>query len=217
MWRNVYAEHPVFLGTVFLGDAFDWTPQHLSPAVLSVLRQEMSADLSASNPVSAAELVARIAQQIQRLGDVTGSACGAAEPDSAKRTALVFFACRDTFLAYRCLSLAVQIVDRIAQPDLNPEGVAKMLRSCADKIEPLALQRRTLEMVEAAERRGIPWHRISVHMRHVQLGQGHRQHRFWNTLFDPESALARDYAANKIDADDVGQFAASGGPVRHDQ
>lgn len=198
MWRNVYADHPVFLGTVFLGEAFDWTTQHLSPAVLSVLRQEMSVDISASNPIGAAELVARIAQQIQLLGDVTGSSCGVGERDSAKRTALVYFSCQDTFLAYRCLSLAVQIVNRMALPDLSVEGVAKMLRSCAEKIEPLALQPRTLEMVEAAERRGIPWHRISVHMRHVQLGQGHRQHRFWNTIFDGESALARDYAANKI-------------------
>ena len=198
MWRNVYADHPVFLGTVFLGEAFDWTTQHLSLAVLSVLRQEMSVDLSASSPIGAAELVARIAHQIQLLGDVTGSSCGAAERDSAKRNALVFFACQDTFLAYRCLSLAVQIVDRLTQPDVNAEGVTKMLRSCAEKIEPLALQPRTREMIEAAERRGIPWHRISVHMRHVQLGQGHRQHRFWNTIFDPESALARDYAANKI-------------------
>jgi cyanophycin synthetase len=198
MWRNVYADHPIFAGKVSFGDAFDWTTQHLSPAVLSVLRQEMSVEPCASDSIGAAELVARIAQWIQCLGDVTGSSCGVAERDGEKRTAQVFFSCRDTFLAYRCLSLAVQIVDRMVQPDLSAEGVAKMLRSCPEKIEPLALQLRTREMIEAAERRGIPWHRISVHMRHVQLGQGHRQHRFWNTIFDPESALARDYAANKI-------------------
>jgi len=121
-------------------------------------------------PSAAAELVARVAQEIQRLGDVTVSSCGVVERDSAKRNALVFCSCRDTFLSYRCLSLAVQIVDRLAQSNVNAEGVAKMLRSCAGKIESLVLQPRTLEMIETAERRGIPWHRVSVHMRHVQLG-----------------------------------------------
>ena len=132
------------------------------------MRQEMSVAVSASDPIGGSRTGrprgARDSAARRRDGIVVR--CRRAR----QRKALVFCSCRDTFLSYRCLSLAVQIVDRLAQSDVNAEGVAKMLRSCAGKIESPVLQPRTLEMIETAERRGIPWHRVSVHMRHVQLG-----------------------------------------------
>ena len=53
-------------------------------------------------------------------------------------------------------------------------------------------------MIEAATRRGIPWIRVSPIMRHVQLGQGARQQRLWNTVFGSEGGFGRDYSRNKL-------------------
>lgn len=64
MWRNVHAHHPIFAGKVSFGDAFDWTTEALSPAVLSVMQRELSVVVSATNPIGAPDLVARVAQEI---------------------------------------------------------------------------------------------------------------------------------------------------------
>ena len=197
LWRNLYAPHPVFLGTVFFGDALGWTTDKLSSAVRSALNETIEG-LADAGTLDAAELVAWISQHIQRLGDLTPSSHGVVTRDAAKRQATLFFSSMDSHIAPRCLSLAVQIVDRMVQSDVGAKRVFQMFKSCAEMIEANALEPRTREMVAAAERQGIPWFRTNSFLRHVQLGQGVRQQRFWNTMFSPESAFARDYADNKL-------------------
>lgn len=197
LWRNLYAPHPVLLGTVFFGDAFAWTTDRLSPPVRSVLNETIDG-MSGAGALNAADLVAHVAQHIQRLGDRTEFSPGVASRDAAKREATLFFSAKDSFIAPRCLSLAVQIVDRLVQSDVGAKRLSQMFKSCAEMIDANALEPRTREMIAAAERQGIPWFRTSSFLRHVQLGQGARQRRFWNTMFSSEPAFARDYADNKL-------------------
>jgi cyanophycin synthetase len=197
-WRNPHALQPVFLGTVLFADAFHWTTQSLSPAVLSALKEKMPGVFQEPGPIGAPEFVARLAQEIELLADVTPSSCGVASRDAPKCEADVFFSYRDPCLAPRSLSLAVQVTDRLVQSDVGPERLARMLKSCSDMAEATGLERRTREMIEAAVRRNIPWIRPTYLVRHVQLGQGSRQQRFWISLFSPDSSLGRDYARNKL-------------------
>ena len=124
-WRNEHAHHPVIVGTVSLGDAFGWTTDRLSPAVFFVFKEKLPGVLPDSRSIGAGELVARLAQHIQLLTDVTASACGVVSHDEAKRQAVLFFSCMDTFIAPRCLSLAVQIIDRLAASDVSAERFAR--------------------------------------------------------------------------------------------
>ena len=198
LWHNVYAREPVLAGTVALGDAFVWTTENLSPALRTAFEDAMPGVLPHSGSLAAAEMVARIAQHLQLLADVSPAVCGVVSLDSTTRSAVVFFSCRDFSLAQRCLSLAIQIVDRLTQAQVNAERLAKMIKSCFDAVDSHGFTSRTREMIEAATRRGIPWHRVSPLVRHIQLGQGFRQQRFWNTLFGTERLFGSDYSWNKL-------------------
>jgi len=170
----------------------------LSPASVSVFEEKLPNLLRGSRSIDAPEFLARLAQQIQRIADVATPACGVVSRDKAKREAVLYFSCQDTIIAPRCLSLAVQIVDHLTESDVSPERLAKMLKSCADLVKTNGVEQRTLVMIEAAVRRGIPWTRVRPLVRHIQLGQGARQERFWNTVFSAESGFGRDYSRNKL-------------------
>lgn len=198
LWRNAYADHPVLVGTVRFGEALGWTTDRLSPASLSIFEEHLPGLLRGSRSLDATEFLARLAQQIQLVADIAEPACGVVSCDTVKREAVLFFSCLDTFIAPRCLSLAVQIMNHLTETDVSSERLAKMLKSCADLLESNGLEHRTRVMIEAAIHRGIPWTRVSPLVRHVQLGHGARQQRFWNTVFSSENGFGRDYSRNKL-------------------
>ena len=197
LWRNIHAPEPVLAGTISFGDAYSWTTDRLSGAVLSMLEERLPV-VPRAGVLDAAEMVAYVAQRIQLPNDVADANWGVAARDEVQRRATVFFAAQDLSFATHSLSLAVQIVDRLTRPDITPDRLAKMLESCAVVAGKAGLEPITLEMVRAAMHRGIPWVRLSPLVRHVQLGHGHHQRRIWNTVFSGECALARNYSSNKI-------------------
>ena len=86
-----------------------------------------------------------------------------------------------------------------------------MLKSCVDMVEPNGFEHRTRVMIEAATRRGIPWIRVSPIMRHVQLGQGARQQRLWNTVFGSEGGFGRRLLSEQAsDVEPVGADKTAG-------
>jgi len=198
MWRNMYSPQPVLAGTMLFGNAFGWTTERLSPALLSALEGKLPGVVSRAVSLDAAEIVARLAQHIQLQGDMAAPFCGVGSRDEKKQCADIFFACRDPMIAPQCLALAGQIVYRLAHSDITVEHLAGMLKSCDDMIARHGLEWRTWLMVQAAERLGIPWFRNSGFVRHVQLGHGHRQRRLWKTSFSDEPAYGRDYAKDKL-------------------
>jgi cyanophycin synthetase len=199
LWRNMHAPEPVMAGTVIFGDAWNWTTKRLPRSLFPLIDEKLPAPMPSGDVLDAAQFVAQLAQRIQLQADIASPACGVASRDPQHRRAVVYFSCRDFTLANQSMSLAVQLVDRLTQSDKNPEHLsAAMLQSCIDQVNEVGLQDTTLDMVQTAARRGIPWMRLSPLLRHVQLGHGHRQQRLWTTTFGVESALARDYSTNKI-------------------
>jgi cyanophycin synthetase len=198
MWRNVYSPRPVLAGSIVFGGAFAWTTERLSPAHLSVFEEKLPGAVPRSVSLAAPEVVARLAQHIQLLGDVTPPYCGVASRDETKQSADIFFSCRDAVIGPQSFSLAAQIVYRLAQEGLTADRLALLLKSGDDMIDRYALELRTRKMIQAVEQLGIPWFRTNGLVRHAQLGQGFRQQRLWKTMFSGESVYARDYAKNKL-------------------
>lgn len=196
-WHNAFASEPVLVGTVALGDAFGWTTSRLAPALRSVLEEQLPGALPDTGLLNSAALVAHVAQQVQLLADVGTATSGVASRDERERRATVFFSCQDGSLGPHAFSLALQIVDRLIEPDTTPQKLSELLQSCIKAVERPGLERNTIDIVRAAVRRGIPWIRQSPMVRHVQFGQGHRQQRLWLTTFSTELLLARDYSRNK--------------------
>jgi cyanophycin synthetase len=185
-------------GTIALGDAWDWTAERLPPSLLAVLDTKLPGSRQSGHVLDVPGLVAEIAQRIQLLGDIASQVCGVASRNPSERSAVVFFSCFDFVLAGHSLSLAVQLVDRMVQPDLTAERLAQLIQLCIDKAKQVCLEPSTLDMTQAAVRDGIPWVRLSPLSRHVQLGHGHRQQRLWMTMFSNEPVMAHDYARNKL-------------------
>ena len=198
LWRNRYSLAPVVVGTVSLGDAFHWTTRELSPAHRSVLRETLAGVIPDTGPMGAAELIARIAQHIQRLGDVTAPSCGVASRNNAQRSADLFFSCRDMYLAPRSLLRAVQITDALIQSGFSAGRLARMVQSYADMAEAQGVGRATLDMAEMAERRGIPWFRPNGLARHIHLGQGFRQQSFGTATSGAEASFACDTSGDRL-------------------
>lgn len=185
-------------GTIVFGAALGWTTERLSHSLLSVFEEKLPGAVPRSVHLDAPEVVARLAQHIQLSGDVALPCCGVASRDEEKKSADIFFSCRDPVIGAQSFGLASQIVYRLAHEPVTVDRLVAMLKSCDDRIAHSALELRTRTMVQTAEKMGIPWFRTNGLVRHAQLGQGFRQQRLWKTMFGGEPAYARDYAKNKL-------------------
>jgi cyanophycin synthetase len=198
LWRNIHAPSPVLAARLLLGEAVGWTTAQLSPQLLAVLRQRLPGVIDEGATLDAAGLVASIAQRLQLIGDVTASACGVHSRDPARGTASIFFSCRDPHLADACLPMAVQLVDRAAQSPAEARMLDTALARAIGRVRQSRLSDATRQMLEAVERRGIPWFRVAPGFNYIQLGQGARQHRMLSGALTPESGIGRELATNKL-------------------
>jgi hypothetical protein len=198
LWRNIHAPTPVLAGSLALGDAFGWTTAALSPAQRALFQSRLPGVIDERGTVEAAGFVARIAQRLQLIGDITPPLCGVRLRDPARRTAVSFFSCRDPHLADACLSMAVQLVDRAVQSPADADALDTGLARHIERVKQLRLSDATRQMVETVERRGIPWFRMAPGFNYVQLGQGARQHRLTSAALTPESGIGRELATNKL-------------------
>lgn len=198
LWRNIHAPVPVLAGSLFLGDAFDWTTARLSPSHRTIIERRLPGAIDDRRPVDAAEFVARIAQQLQSIGDIAPPACGVHLRDPARRGAVSYFSCRDPHLADACLAMAVQLVDRAVQAPVGEDPLDSELARHIERVKQLRLSDATRQMVATVERRGIPWFRMTAGRNYVQLGQGARQQRLTSAALTPESGIGREFAQNKL-------------------
>jgi hypothetical protein len=60
LWRNIFAPQPVLAGTIWFGDAFGWTTERLSPAVVSALKDKLPGAAPDGDHLAAPELVGMI-------------------------------------------------------------------------------------------------------------------------------------------------------------
>ncbi|MGH6881177.1 MAG: hypothetical protein ACREFM_09675, partial [Hypericibacter sp.] len=198
LWRNIHAPVPVLAGSLHLADAFGWTTARLTPSHRAIFDRRLPGAIDNGRPVDTAEFVARIAQQLQSIGDIVAPVCGVHSRDPARRIAVVYFSCRDPSLADACLAMAVPLADRAVQPPAGEDALDSELARHVERVKQLRMSDATRQMVETVERRGIPWFRMAAGLNYVQLGQGARQHRLTSAALTPESGIGRELAHNKM-------------------
>jgi cyanophycin synthetase len=197
LWRNIYAPRPVFTSELALGEAAGWTAASLSEAMLTILQDKLPG-FGIDAGAGAAQLVAEIAQRFQLIGDVTPPLCGVHSYDQGKHEAKIFFGAMDPFFAEVSLVFAVQLAGAIALRQLATGNAAMLVSRCLERVTRNALDQSTRAMIEEVQRRDIPWFRMSALSRHIQLGQGERQRRIWETLRSVESPIGRDLSRDKL-------------------
>jgi cyanophycin synthetase len=185
------------VGEVALEDTDPWQVGP-DPELGELLARELS-DLRLDWAVpDAASLVAALAQHWQIRAGVTRALWGVAARSTERYSATLYFGCTDPYLGEKVLSLAVQLVRHLTQSSPSPDELTALLERCATAADAAGLDQSTRLMIEAAERRGIPWFRMTRRSRHIQLGQGKRQNRIRETLLGNEGAIGRELAQDKL-------------------
>jgi len=182
------------MAVLALDDAAAWTAAAL-PEVTQAIFREKLVGFTVAADAGAAQFVSGLAQHLQLLGDITPSLSGVHAFNEEKGEATIFFAAMDPFLAEVSLANAMQMVSAIASGQMP---AATHLDKCIERVLAAALDQSTRLVIEEAERRDIPWFRISARARYVQLGQGARQRRIFETLRSVESPIGRELSRDKL-------------------
>jgi cyanophycin synthetase len=183
---------------IALDAAAGWRATALAPPLAEIVARtlaELRLDLSNAD---AAELIAALAQHWQCQAGATPIQWGVAARDAERHTASLYFGCTDPSLGRTALMLAMRAVDRLIAPQLSPSELVSLLEEASKAAGAAGLDQSTLAMIATAERRGIPWFRVTGLSRHVQFGQGERQRRIRETLLDNEGAIGREISRNKL-------------------
>jgi cyanophycin synthetase len=197
LWRSIYAPRPVFTAELALGEAANWTAASLPEPLLAALQNALPGS-AIDTGTGAAQLVASLAQHFQLAGDVTPRLSGVHAYDQEKHVATIFFAAMDPLLAEASLALALQSANATVQARLSAGNLPAYINRCLEHGLRRGLDQSTRAMVAEVERRNIPWFRISGSSRMVQLGQGARQRRIFETLRSVESPIGRELSHDKI-------------------
>jgi len=199
-WRNIYAEHPVQVMQLDLTGSTQWTAADLAKELVDTLDETFPGLDCRSRSLGSAALAVALALKIQTAHDLTPEISGVHSVSTDGTRATVFFACRDHYLATFTSQLATGLVNSLAtEPALTREGLAARLKEIDAFVDGAALNPSTRAMAEAAERRDIPWFRISP-SRYVQLGQGRAQEHIIETLVRGQSAIALELCGNKANS-----------------
>ncbi|MGH8677994.1 MAG: Mur ligase family protein, partial [Burkholderiales bacterium] len=180
-----------------LGDAAGWTAAALPESLIQVLHDKLPG-FEIDGRAGAAQFIATLAQEIQLIGEVSPPLYGVHAHDPEKTAATIFFAAMDPFLAEMSLAIAVQLISVLARGSTAPDQLSRAFGQSVERVTISALDQSTKAMIVEAERRDIPWFRMSAMTRHVQFGQGHRQRRIFETLRSAESPIGRELSRSKL-------------------
>lgn len=198
LWRNVCSPHPVLLVELALGAAVDWTSATLPEPILQLLQEKLPGLRMAMPIMGAAQMVAAVSQELQVLGDVTPRNSDVVSQDAKARTALIFFSCRDPYLAIATLGAGAKLVSELCRPLPSLTRHSRQFERCMKDVARVALDRPTRTLIEIAGKRGIPWLRLNPLSRDIQFGQGVKQYRMRGTIGGSESKLSLELAANRL-------------------
>ena len=197
-WRNVCSREPVIVGELALGGAFNWTAARLPASIVQLMQEKLFGLRMETLGADAAQLCADIAQELQAAGDVTNRSCGVITRDATTRTAMIFFSYRDPFLAQAILVVATNFVSKICRLNHTVPQLSEQLDRCIQAVTRIGLSQSTRAIVAAAEKRGIPWFRMSHMSQHVQFGQGAEQRRIGEIFGSDESYIGGNFSRNKL-------------------
>jgi cyanophycin synthetase len=196
LWRNWFAQEPVFFCEIALGDARG-TAAKVALALQQALREALPTAFAEGKVPDAPELIAALALKIDLAGDVATPFCAVAARDLEGRRARFYFSCKDQLVGEVAITAAIAIANAIVAGRMSADDFARALENAADKARDTGLYRTTRGTLAAAERKGIFWKRATPRSKQATLGQGHRQRHVVDTVMGTESAIARDFARSK--------------------
>lgn len=190
-WRNRFSEHPVVLVDITTAGADSWNFESLYGTVRNLIARRFPALNNSKKKITASHFLAAICMTMQREKFSVPFAIGA-KPNQ------FYFAASDYYYAAVVVGRAVSFLNKlISHPNSTDDEVAKLLSNLEDASEQMALDQSIRAIIAEAEKRNIPWFRISANARDVQFGHGRQQQRMRETLTSLESALAMSYARDK--------------------
>ncbi len=149
-------------------------------------------------------VVAVAAAELQRMVRLPNPIWGALVK-GAEQQQVAFFGYRDDEAGFAAGRTAVDIVRTLAQSSLrdgaeeiSTADARQMLDRFVDWAHTRLLDQSTLSLVGAAEKRNIPWVRISPYKRFVQLGHGRNLIRIHETLTDTTSTISGMMTSDKV-------------------
>ena len=192
-WRNRFAEHPVFfVELAYKSDIVSkWRFESLPAEIRKLITKKFPILESEIAKSTATEFLSVLCISIQREKFNTPLVAKAMENQ-------FYFAALDPYNTPRIIiQTATFLQYLIKNPNLNAVEVTHALRNIEDQCELAALDQSARAMIVEAEKRGIPWFRISPTYGDVQFGQGHLQQRMRSTTSSNEKLLGDSYSRNK--------------------
>lgn len=204
-WRNRFADHPVCVAALKPGRGTGWRFETLPEALRAPIVEAFPPLRGRDADITLPELMAALCQYMQQAKFDRPAASGSGD-------AQFWFTSPDRHFASTVVMHTATFVSRlIERPPSGESEMVALLEEFEDACEAVALDQSVRAIAAEADRRGIPWFRIALNMRDIQLGYGFRQQRMRETIPGNESHLAISYSRDKTITCRV--LAAAGLPV----
>lgn len=187
-WQNCFAAHPVCV--VNLASVPLWRFDSLSQPIRALILRKFSLQANHMGN-SAPSFLAALCASMQKEKFGTPMLMGASDLQ-------FWFTASDYYHAHVTALRSVMLLNQLQHPQVNEAAAAKALREMEDVCENAALDQSARAIAAAAEKRSIPWFRMSPSMRDIQLGHGNTQQRMRETVSSAESTIAVSYSRDKV-------------------
>ncbi len=214
---NVYADHPVIyqglsvdpkdisLSIAHAEQACELLNKHLPQLgqhpTLHSSKRPLLLRLTEGDATTLAQLVCRMAICLQQLVDIPVD-WGICEPIAGHQGQFhLVLAYEEAEVGRQAIHLAANIVQIAIRPNTvssKQPMLAKIINDFVEYAQKARLDQSTRALLNEADKRGIPWYRISPHARFVQLGQGVFQKRLHETVTTGVEALGQKMSNNKM-------------------
>lgn len=191
-WRNIYCSHPVLLTEVENANN-EWTFKTLDPEVRDIISNRFELIKKSNGNLGSLEFLSIIglSSQIEKFPEL--------EQGTGVKENKFWFTTNDHFHASTVVVNAIWLLNQLQKnPLISCSECTKIIDTFDNNCEHIALDQSVRAMVQEAEKRDIPWFRMSGNSRDIQLGQGYLQERMHETLSSNENQLAVAYSRDKV-------------------
>jgi len=214
---NVYANHPVIyqglsvdpkdisLSIVHAAQLNELLNKHLPQLgqhpTLHSNERPLLLRLTEGDATTLAQLVCRMAICLQQLAEISID-WGVCEPIAGHPGQFhLVLAYEEAEVGRQAIHLAANIVQIAIQSDTASSRhplLPNIINDFVEYAQKARLDQSTRALLQEADKRGIPWYRITPHARFIQLGQGVAQKRLHETVTTGVEALGQKMSNNKM-------------------
>lgn len=208
---NIYAPVPVIRWRIDLEGLEEWPTGRLGAAFVDALVECLpglgghggfARAMAKNDGVPLGEVMARAAQELQRLGGTAGEFAGAIPVGEG--VCDVLYGYEERAVGIAAGKLAVTVISHLLPSELRPAtgpppgfDFARAQDAFIKIATAQALPINTAQLVKAAKERGIPWTRPSSHSPMVQFGYGRFQRRMAHCFTDRTSHISFRISSDK--------------------